>query len=123
MLHKGWEQEAVMVKLKRAENFGQMWALFTVTLVSYFRHGDKRVDDSQNAPPQSPSGTNISCLLFCPSSGKNTVSPSLAKSNLGRVEMRKVNRRQQRGSAICLALDLNIQTKLPGLGVWLQNSE
>lgn len=64
MLHKGWEQEAVMVKLKRAGKFEQMWALLTVTLVSCFRGDDKTVDNSQNAPPQSPSGTNISILSF-----------------------------------------------------------
>lgn len=34
-----------------------------------------------------------------------------------------VNESEQKGSAICLVLDLNIQTKLPGLGAWLQNSE
>lgn len=59
MLHKRWEQEAVMVKLKRAGKFGQLWALLTVTLVSSFTGDAKTVDDSQNAPPQSPSGTKI----------------------------------------------------------------
>lgn len=70
MLHRRWVQEAVVVKLKRVGKFGQMWALLTVTVISNFRGDDKTVDDSQNAPPQSPSGTNIFCLLFRPLLGR-----------------------------------------------------
>lgn len=74
------------------------------SLFSYLRGDDKGVDDCQNPPPQSPSGTGISRHVFCPCFRWNAVTASLAISHWDRVEVRKLNSKGQEG--ICHLPDL-----------------